>query len=216
MSNWVRPILITASISVLPVYSMSSNAATVIETLVVTGKADAQPSSAITSQDLMPGARTDAAEYLLGLPGVQADSRSNYAQDTRITLRGFGARSAFGVRGVDLHIDSIPLTMPDGQGQFSGVILDSVTQIRVTTGPVAALYGNATGGVISRWWRSGNRTTLACALKRIDSKPAEIARTQARSATSLAPRRIINLTTVSRRKFVSIKKTRHYCKIRLV
>ncbi len=121
-----------------------------IETLVVTAKvskADEREYS-VTVKELMPGARSDAAEFLSGLSGIQADSRSNYAQDTRITLRGFGARSAFGVRGVDLQIDGIPLTMPDGQGQFSGAILDSVSQVNVLTGPVAALYGNGAGGVI--------------------------------------------------------------------
>ncbi len=121
-----------------------------IETLVVTAKvskADEREYS-VTVKELMPGARSDAAEFLSGLPGIQADSRSNYAQDTRITLRGFGARSAFGVRGVDLQIDGISLTMPDGQGQFSGAILDSVSQANVLTGPVAALYGNGAGGVI--------------------------------------------------------------------
>ncbi|MES2825209.1 MAG: TonB-dependent receptor [Pseudomonadota bacterium] len=121
-----------------------------VETLVVTARvseADERENSTLV-KELMPGARNDAAEFLSGLPGVQADSRSNYAQDTRITLRGFGARSAFGVRGVDLQIDGIPLSMPDGQGQFSGVVLDGVSQINVLTGPVAALYGNGAGGVI--------------------------------------------------------------------
>jgi iron complex outermembrane receptor protein len=123
-----------------------------IETLVVTG--ERASSSAVNAQrldvtQLQPGSRADAAELLQGINGVQADSRSNYAQDTRITLRGFGARSAFGVRGLDLQIDGIPLTMPDGQGQFSGAVLDGVTHISVLTGPVAALYGNGAGGVIN-------------------------------------------------------------------
>lgn len=122
-----------------------------IDTLVVTAKAQSDITNAkkIEVGELISGARNDAAELLQGIAGVQADSRSNYAQDTRVTLRGFGARSAFGVRGVDLQIDGIPLTMPDGQGQFSGVMLDGVDQINVLSGPIAALYGNAAGGVIS-------------------------------------------------------------------
>jgi len=123
-----------------------------IETLVITGERFSNSvagAKLLDADQLQPGLRADAAELLQGINGVQADSRSNYAQDTRITLRGFGARAAFGVRGLDLQIDGIPLTMPDGQGQFSGAVLDGVTQISVLTGPVAALYGNGAGGVIN-------------------------------------------------------------------
>lgn len=123
-----------------------------IETLVVTGERfgnSAVGAKLVDADQLQPGSRADAAELLQGLSGIQADSRSNYAQDTRITLRGFGARAAFGVRGLDLQIDGIPLSMPDGQGQFSGAVLDGVTQISLFTGPVAALYGNGAGGVIN-------------------------------------------------------------------
>lgn len=137
--------LLLCSLSPLQCYAFAA-----VETLVVTAEASKadQRENFTFAKELMPGARNDAAEFLSGLPGVQADSRSNYAQDTRITLRGFGARSAFGVRGVDLQIDGIPLTMPDGQGQFSGVMLDSVSQANLLTGPVATLYGNGAGGVI--------------------------------------------------------------------
>src|SRR5690606_28684473 len=66
-----------------------------------------------------------------------------------VTLRGFGARSAFGVRGIDLQVDGVPLTTPDGQGQLSSVALDSVQSVEVLRGPIAALYGNGAGGVIA-------------------------------------------------------------------
>lgn len=126
----------------------------VIETLVVTASASdavglAAGTATIQVGEQLPGLRIDSAELLQGLPGVQADSRSNYAQDTRVTLRGFGARSAFGVRGVDLQVDGVPLTMPDGQGQLSSIALDGVNEVEVLRGPIAALYGNGAGGVIS-------------------------------------------------------------------
>jgi iron complex outermembrane receptor protein len=123
-----------------------------LETLVVTGERNTGSvvgAHLLDYDQLQPGAHADAADLLQGVPGVQADSRSNYAQDTRISLRGFGARAAFGVRGLDLQIDGIPLSMPDGQGQFSGVVLDGISQISVLTGPLAALYGNGAGGVIN-------------------------------------------------------------------
>ncbi|WP_231591685.1 TonB-dependent receptor domain-containing protein [Cellvibrio sp. pealriver] len=102
-----------------------------------------------TDENFMPGARLDPAELLQHFPGVQVDSRSNYAQDTRISLRGFGARSAFGVRGIDLLVDGVPLSTPDGQGQLSSSLLDSIGRVEVLRGPIAALYGNGAGGVIA-------------------------------------------------------------------
>jgi len=102
----------------------------------------------ISVQEQLPGVRTDAAELLTGIAGVQVDTRYNFAQDTRITLRGFGARAAFGVRGVRLRLDGIPLSMPDGQAQTSSILLDEPSQVEVLRGPFAAVYGNSAGGVI--------------------------------------------------------------------
>ncbi|WP_062066508.1 TonB-dependent receptor family protein [Cellvibrio sp. OA-2007] len=125
-----------------------------LETLVVSGE---RSSDALlkrhlvkkTAEDFAVGARLDPAELLRTIPGVQVDSRSNYAQDTRISLRGFGARSAFGVRGIDLQVDGIPLSTPDGQGQLASVMLDNIASVQVLRGPMAALYGNGAGGVIA-------------------------------------------------------------------
>jgi iron complex outermembrane receptor protein len=132
---------------------IKAQAQEVLETLIVSGERSAPvlASQVIvnTQADFPPGARLDPAELLQGLPGIQVDSRSNYAQDTRISLRGFGARSAFGVRGIDLYVDGIPMSTPDGQGQLSSVMLDSVSSAQVLRGPIAALYGNGAGGVIA-------------------------------------------------------------------
>jgi iron complex outermembrane receptor protein len=89
------------------------------------------------------------SESLVTVPGVSAQSRQNYAQDLQISVRGFGARSSFGVRGVRLYSDGIPGTMPDGQGQFSQFDLGSADHIEVLRGPFSALYGNSSGGVIA-------------------------------------------------------------------
>ena len=109
---------------------LSAQAQEVLETLVVSGErlAPALSSHVMLNRaaDFPPGARLDPAELLQTLPGVQVDSRSNYAQDTRISLRGFGARSAFGVRGIDLQVDGIPMSTPDGQGQLASVMLDNI------------------------------------------------------------------------------------------
>ncbi len=93
--------------------------------------------------------QVNLSESLMTVPGVSAQSRQNYAQDLQLSVRGFGARSSFGVRGVRLYSDGIPGTMPDGQGQFSQFDLSSAGRIEVLRGPFSALYGNSSGGVIS-------------------------------------------------------------------
>lgn len=90
----------------------------------------------------------DLTERLQGIPGVQARNRQNYAQDLQVSIRGFGARSTFGVRGVRMIVDGIPGTMPDGQGQVSHASLSSASRVEVIRGPFAQLYGNAAGGVV--------------------------------------------------------------------
>jgi iron complex outermembrane recepter protein len=93
--------------------------------------------------------QVNLSESLLTVPGVSAQSRQNYAQDLQVSVRGFGARSSFGVRGVRLYSDGIPGTMPDGQGQFSQFDLGSADHLEVLRGPFSALYGNSSGGVIA-------------------------------------------------------------------
>jgi iron complex outermembrane receptor protein len=88
------------------------------------------------------------SELLAGQAGVVALDRQNYAQDLQIAVRGFGARSTFGVRGVRILVDGIPATMPDGQGQAATAQLQSAAQVEVLRGPLAQLYGNAAGGVL--------------------------------------------------------------------
>lgn len=93
--------------------------------------------------------RVNLSESLWRIPGVIAANRQNYAQDLQISVRGFGARSTFGVRGVRLYLDGIPATQPDGQGQVSNFPLNAVERIEVLRGPFSALYGNSSGGVIA-------------------------------------------------------------------
>ncbi len=93
-------------------------------------------------------AQVNISESLGGVPGLFARDRQNLAQDVQISVRGFGARSTFGIRGVRLYVDGIPATFPDGQGQISNVDLGSADRIEVLRGPFSALYGNSSGGVI--------------------------------------------------------------------
>ena len=91
----------------------------------------------------------DASEVLNRVPGIVVQNRQNYAQDTQISARGFGARASFGIRGLKLFVDDIPASIPDGQGQGAVIPLFVVDSIEVLRGPWAVPFGNAAGGVIS-------------------------------------------------------------------
>jgi len=131
----------------------------------------------VTPDLTRPGQRRlSLADLMLGVPGVVVQERANPSQDPRLTIRGFGARSAFGVRGVRVLRDGIPLSLPDGQTPIDWLELESVGSLEVVRGTAAALYGNAAGGVVdfrsrdplpsplaadARWWNGGGlaRTT---------------------------------------------------------
>jgi len=99
--------------------------------------------------------QVNLSETLSQVPGVIASERQNYAQDLQLSVRGFGARASFGVRGVRLYADGIPGTMPDGQGQFSHFDLGSAGRLEVLRGPFSALYGNSSGGVLALFTADG-------------------------------------------------------------
>ena len=88
-------------------------------------------------------------EYLQGIPGLFLQNSTNFAQDSRISIRGFGSRAAFGIRGIKLVVDGIPETTPDGQGQVDNLNLGLIESIEVLRGASSSLYGNASGGVVN-------------------------------------------------------------------
>jgi iron complex outermembrane receptor protein len=144
-----------AAISQMPLYAQT------LESVVITATRAEQRSfdvpAAIQSVDREAiqnaGPQVNLSEALNRVPGLTILNRQNYAQDLQLSIRGFGARSAFGIRGIRLLIDGIPATTPDGQGQGSSVSLTSTERIEVLRGPLAQLYGNAAGGVIQAFTR---------------------------------------------------------------
>ena len=127
------------------------------DTVVVTGSARAQrvldAPFAITAVDAEQlrnaGPMVNLSEALVAVPGLVVNSRNNYAQDLQMSSRGFGARAAFGVRGLRLYTDGIPATMPDGQGQVAHFDIAGAQRIEVLRGPFSVLYGNSSGGVVA-------------------------------------------------------------------
>jgi len=99
--------------------------------------------------------QVNLSETAARIPGVVVANKFNLAQDLAVSTRGFGARSAFGVRGVRLYADGIPLSMPDGQGQTGTFNLDTAKQIEFMRGPFSALYGNSSGGVVQIFTKDG-------------------------------------------------------------
>ena len=102
-------------------------------------------------------------ESLSRVPGVYMQSNYNFSRDLRLSIRGFGARAAFGIRGVKIIVDGIPETVADGQGQVDTIDFGTARQIEVIRGPSSSLYGNASGGVVSVISEGGTETPYATA-----------------------------------------------------
>lgn len=88
-------------------------------------------------------------ESLARVPGLFMQNRYNFTQDLRVSIRGFGSRASFGIRGIKVFADGIPVTLPDGQSGTDDLDIGSAESIEVIRGPSASLYGTASGGVIS-------------------------------------------------------------------
>jgi iron complex outermembrane receptor protein len=135
--------------------------------VVVTGTRTEQNSfdlpmsiNAITSETLHNATQqVHISESVARIPGVVVNNRNHGAQELAITSRGFGARSQFGVRGIRLYTDGMPLTMPDGLGVPSGMNLDNASRVEFLRGPFSSLYGNSSGGVVQLFTKDGGPDT---------------------------------------------------------
>lgn len=135
-----------------------------LQPVVITGAApDRQRWLAPVSMDIVEDEEIRAGQLQVNLseslgrvPGLVIQNRQNYAQDLQVSIRGFGARSTFGVRGVRLFVDGIPASAPDGQGQAANFPLGSAQRIEVIRGPYAALYGSSAGGAIALYSNEGS------------------------------------------------------------
>ncbi|MEO8804996.1 MAG: TonB-dependent receptor [Burkholderiaceae bacterium] len=154
--------LSAASLALWPVCGLAQSGTQLAPVVVTATRIDTPPFDVPASIDLIGGdsirsgrAQVNISESLGPVPGLLARDRQNYAQDVQISVRGFGARASFGIRGVRLYVDGIPATLPDGQGQITNVDLGSAERIEVLRGPFSALYGNSSGGVIQIFSEEG-------------------------------------------------------------
>ena len=155
--------LVVILAAAFPCFAGADSAALTLDSVVVTGSRIEHRSFDLPAAIDVVGAdrigadqgKVNASEALAAVPGISVSNRQNYAQDLQISSRGFGARSAFGVRGIRLVSDGIPASMPDGQGQAATFNLDRAERIEVMRGPLSSIYGNHAGGVIQMFTPDG-------------------------------------------------------------
>lgn len=152
-----RPPIPAALLFVLPCIAAAADEEVIVSATRVAREALRTPFaiSAVERQNIARTQQLGLDEALNRVPGAFFQNRYNFAQDLRVSLRGFGARAQFGIRGIRIYVDGIPSTLPDGQGGVDDIDLGSASRIEVLRGPAAALYGASAGGVINIFTEDG-------------------------------------------------------------
>lgn len=156
-------LVLTSTLAYAEDVAPSLNTTVVTATRVEQNSFDVPASIDVTDREVIQDGqgKMNLSETAVRIPGVIVNNRNNAAQDLAIQIRGFGARSSFGVRGVRLYADGIPMTMPDGQGQTGTFNLDTASRIEYLKGPFSAMYGNSSGGVVQIFTKDGPKDPTA-------------------------------------------------------
>lgn len=146
---------------------LAPGAAAIEETVVTATRVERDPLriplsvATVEADDVQRRQLLGLDESLARVPGLFFSNRYNYSRDLRISIRGFGARSNFGVRGLKVYVDGIPSTVTDGQTVLDDLDLSNVERIEVIRGPASALYGASAGGVINIHTQTAPETPFA-------------------------------------------------------
>ena len=151
------------------VSTTASNAVVEFDEIIVTATrqyqslADVSSAVSVVEKEAIQAGRQQLGldESLNRVPGVFFQNRYNFSQDLRVAIRGFGARANFGIRGIKVFVDDIPATLADGQSGVDDIDIGSVGRIEIIRGPSSALYGSASGGVMSLYTENGPDTPYA-------------------------------------------------------
>lgn len=159
-----RPVLILCFLPVLSALTEPAKAQTRTDTLKVSLdpievkathsaiSAEKPPFSlsllSLSAEELTHSASVTLDEMISLMPGIWINNRENYALGERITVRGIGWRAQFGVRGIQVVLDGIPLTMADGQAVLNVVDPVFIHRVELIRGPSSMFWGNSSGGVL--------------------------------------------------------------------
>ncbi len=106
--------------------------------------------SVISSEEIQKADPATSIESAFDLvPGTFSQGGTNYAQDARVSIRGFGSTAQFGIRGIHMYVDGVPSTLPDGQSEVDSLEMDFVDRMDVIRGPISSLYGGGGGGIVT-------------------------------------------------------------------
>ena len=140
-----------------------------LDSVIVTSTRYEQPISAAPfsidlidpDETLMKGTGISTELLFSSVPGVLVNNRTNLSQGDRILIRGIGTRAQFGIRGIKILLDGIPLTFADGQSQLNNLDNHSIENIEIINGPGSVLFGNSAGGVINISTRFNDNDTFS-------------------------------------------------------
>ncbi len=150
----------------------------------------------VAATDLSGDPQLALDEALVRVPGIYAQNRYNLNQGLRLSIRGFGSRASFGVRGIRVLLDDVPLTMPDGQTDLDALDLALLTRMEVLRGPTSALYGNGAGGVLGLRTRSAPEGRYG----RLDASFGELGEQRWRVEGGVTGERVSGLAALARRE----------------
>ncbi len=129
-----------------------------------------------------------------GIPGLWVNNRDNYALGEQITMRGLGWRAQFGVRGLQVLLDGIPLTLADGQSTLDIVDPAFIRRVEAIRGPASTFWGNSAGGVLAFSTRPPTRAQHTVRLRQLAGSYG-LTKTELQVTPDLGPHRFSVFTS---------------------